>query len=196
VSGGHTAVVALAGAVALLASTGATALAAPATVDGPTRCEARLAKAAERRNLSVGELESRMKARLLARVDAALRAGRISAERAGVLRDRISKAELCWPARVFRIGTWARGALRAAASYLGLRPAELGAQLPGTSLSELASSQGKSVEGLKAAMLARAKARLARAVASGRLTQARADRTLAALERRVDRLVQRSFPAR
>jgi hypothetical protein len=87
------------------------------------------------------------------------------------------------------------GMLRAAAAYLGLTPSELRAQLRGTSLAALAQRQGKSVEGLKAAMLAPAKAKLAKAVESGRITQARADRMLAKLSALVDRLVAKTFPA-
>lgn len=188
-------VAALAGVVVLLVSAGTT-LAAQAKNDGATRCDARLAKAAERRGVSAAELEARIKARLLARVAAALRAGRISAERAGALRERISKTDLCKPAHVVRVGVVVRALLRPAAAYLDLAPAELRAQLPGTSLAALAARHGKSVEGLEAAMLAPARAKLGRAVESGRITRARAERALARLELRVAALVQRVFPAR
>lgn len=189
-------VVVVVGIVALLASAGA-ALAASAGQDEPAgRCDARLAKAAERRGISAEQLEARIEARRLARVDAALRAGRISPERADALRARISARELCPRAPLVRIALAHRPLLRAAAGYLDLRPGELRAQLPGTSLAALAQARGKSVEGLEAAMLAPAQAGLARAVATGRLAQARADRMLPRLERRIDRLVQRIFPAR
>jgi hypothetical protein len=84
----------------------------------------------------------------------------------------------------------------AAANYLGLSKADLGQQLPGTSLSELALKQGKSVEGLKAAMLGPAKERLAKAVETKRITQARADQRLERLEKLADRLVAKSFRAK
>ncbi len=86
--------------------------------------------------------------------------------------------------------------LGAAARFLELDRKELRAQLPGTSLAALAAKQGKSVEALEQAMLARAKARLAKAVQAGRFSQARADRVLDRLERFVDRLAARTFPAR
>lgn len=184
----------LAGVVVLLVGAGA-ALAAHVENDRVARCEARLGKAAERRGVSVAELEAQIKARMLARVAAALRAGRISAERAGALRDRVSRADLCKPPHVVRIGVVARSLLRPAAAYLELAPAELRAQLPGTSLAALAARRGKSVEGLEAAMLAPAQAKLGRAVETGRITQTRADRALARLELRVDALIQRIFPA-
>jgi len=189
-------VVAAVGIVALLASAGAALAAASAGQDDrAARCDARLAKAAERRGISAEQLEARIEARRLARVDAALRAGRISPERAAALRARISARELCPRPPLVRIALAHRPLLRAA-GYLDLRPGELRAQLPGTSLAALAQARGKSVDGLEAAMLAPAQARLARAVAAGRLAQARADRMLSRLEQRIDRLVQRIFPAR
>lgn len=190
-------VVAAVGIAALLASAGTALAAASAGQDDrAARCDARLAKAAERRGISAEQLEARIEARRLARVDAALRAGRISAERAAALRARISARELCPRPPLVRIALAHRPLLRAAAGYLDLRPGELRAQLPGTSLAALAQARGKSVEGVEAAMLAPAQARLARAVAAGRLAQARADRMLSRLEQRIDRLVQRIFPAR
>lgn len=190
-------VVAVVGIVALIASAGAALAAASAGRDDrAARCDARLAKAAERRGISAEQLEARIEARRLARVDAALRAGRISPQRAAALRARISTRELCTRPPLVRIALAHRPLLRAAAGYLDLRPGELRAQLPGTSLAALAQARGRSVEGLEAAMLAPAQARLARAVATGRLAQARADRMLSRLEQRIDRLVQRIFPAR
>jgi hypothetical protein len=188
---------AVAGAAALLAG-GGTALAAQGAGDGKRaeRCEARLARIAERRGLTVSQLEAQVRARLAARVDRALKAGRIDAKRAAALNERISEASLCPGARVAKAHHIARhGMLRAAAAYLGFTKGELRAQLPGTSLAALAQRQGKSVDGLKTAIVARAKARLAKAVDAGRISQPRADRMLDRLEAVVDRLVQRAFPA-
>ena len=65
------------------------------------------------------------------------------------------------------------GPLAAAASYLGLTVDQLRTQLEsGKSLAQVAQAQGKSVSGLKAALIADAKSHLAEAVADGRLTQA------------------------
>src|SRR6478672_6742777 len=61
----------------------------------------------------------------------------------------------------------------AVASYLGLTRAELRAQLrSGKSLAQIATAHGKTVAGLKAAILTGAKARLDRAVTAGKLTSA------------------------
>jgi hypothetical protein len=190
-------VAAVAGAGALLVGGGA----ALASHDGDrtSRCEAAFARIAERRGVTVDELEAQIKQRLLARVDAALAAGRITADQAAKLRQRIADAEPCQRAGHRRghpgsahVGL--RRAVAAAAHYLGLTNEELRAQLPGTSLGALAEKQGKSVDGLKAALLAPAKQRLANAVSAGRITQTRADAILDRLEAAVDRLVAKTFP--
>jgi hypothetical protein len=187
------AVAALVGVGALLVG-GGSALAGGGKTDGERgkRCQERVARAAEKHGMSAAELEAAIKARLVARVDAALAAGRIDAEQAAKLKQRIAGSTLCpRPAAKLRV----HGLLQTAATYLGLTKAELRAQLPGTSLAALAAKQDKSVDGLKAALLAPAKARLARAVASGKLPQARADAKLARLSALVDRLVAETFPA-
>jgi hypothetical protein len=188
------AIAALVGGAALLAG-GGTALAAQGDGDRAARCEAGLAKIAEKRGVSVEQLRANIAARLNARVDAALAAGKISAERAAKLKERISQGVLC-KGGIVKVKLARKGALRAAAEYLDLSGQELRAQLPGTSLAALAQKQSKSVDGLRAAMIAPAKARLAKAVESGRITQARADQALERLSKLVDRLVAKTFPAR
>lgn len=188
------ALAALVGGVAILTG-GGTALAAQGDGDRSARCEALLAKIAERRGVSVEQLQADIAARLNARVDAAVAAGKISAKRAAVLKERIAQGVLCKGA-VVKVKLARKGTLRAAAGYLELTPQQLRAQLPGTSLGALAQKQGKSVDGLKAAMLGPAKARLAKAVEAGRIPQARADQALERLAKLVDRLVVRTFPAR
>jgi len=86
--------------------------------------------------------------------------------------------------------------LRAAAGFLGLDRAQLRAQLAGTSLAALAQKQGKSTADLKTAMLAPANARLAKAVAAGHVSQARADQLLARLGTLADALISKTFPAK
>ena len=134
--------------------------------------------------------EARCESRLGARIDAAEKAGRIAPERADRLRERAEN--VCGSHPHARIAAF--GMLRAAAAFLGLDRAELRAQLPGSSLADLAESQGKSVASLKAAMVAPAKARLARAVADGKLTQARADLAAERLDRLAARLAAKVFP--
>lgn len=185
---------ALTGAAVVLVG-GGTALAGQAGDENRgARCQERVAKFAEKRGLSVAELEAGIKARLSARIDAALASGRITPERAARLKERIAAGSLCQGAHV-RGKLGARALLRTAADFLGLTKAELRAELPGTSLGALALEKGKTVEGLEAALLAPAKARLAKAVEAGRITRVQADRRLEQLERHIDRLVTRAFSA-
>src|SRR5262245_3301160 len=68
----------------------------------------------------------------------------------------------------------ARSLFRAVADYVDLTPKQLVAQLRGgKSLAQVATAQGKSVEGLKKIVLDAARARLDLVVASGRITAAR-----------------------
>jgi hypothetical protein len=182
----------LAGAGALLIG-GGVAVAGPGDGDPGARCEERLAKAAEDRGVSVEQLQTDVKAKLLARIDAAEKAGRISSERAAKLRKRVSEGNLCRAARPAKKRIAARGMVRAAAEFLELDRDELRAQLPGNSLAGLATKQGKSIDELEAAMVAPAKERLAKAVASGRISQARADEMLEKLEMRAEKLAAKTF---
>ena len=175
---------------------GGTALASKDGGDKGSRCQERLARIAERRGITVEELQASVKARLLARVDAAVAAGRITSDQAAELRDRIESGTPCSGALRHKLHHGVHHLLAGAANYLGLTRAELRAQLPGTSLAELAVKQGTSVDGLEAALVAPAKDRLARAVAAGTISQAQADRRLERLSKLVERLVTRTFPAR
>jgi hypothetical protein len=87
------------------------------------------------------------------------------------------------------------GPLKAAAAYIGVTVVELRGQLRnGQSLAQVATANGKSVDGLKAAILADAKARLDQRVALGNLTTERAAKALERLESRLDRIVNRTGP--
>lgn len=183
----------LVGAGALLVG-GGVAVAGSGDGGRGARCEERLAKAAEERGVSVEQLRADIKARLLARIAAAEQAGRISPERAAKRSERVSAGNLCKGARHARGRPAARGMIRAAAEFLGLDREELREQLPGSSLADLARKQGKSVDALTAAMLVPAKTRLARAVANGRMTQARANQALERHELLAEKLATKTFP--
>jgi hypothetical protein len=78
----------------------------------------------------------------------------------------------------------------APARYLGLTPAELQARLvSGKTLAQVAAEKGKSVEGLKEAILTGAKTELDAAVAAGKVTAAQEQEMLAELESHLDDLV-------
>ena len=172
---------------------GGAALAASGDGGRGNTCEQRLAKIAENRGVSVEQLQADIKARLLARIDAAEKAGRISSERATRLRARVSEGSLCGARNHVRARIAARSMLRAAAGFLGLNREQLRAQLPGTSLTGLAEKQGKSASALEAAMVAPAKVRLAKAVEDKKLSQDRADEILAKLEKSAERLATHVF---
>jgi hypothetical protein len=156
-------------------------------------CEQRLAKIAENHGVSVEQLQADIKSRLLARIDAAEKADRISSERAAKLRERVSEGSLCGARHQVRARIAARSLLKAAADFLDLDRQQLRAQLPGTSLAGLAQKQEKSASALEAAMVAPAKARLAKAVADKKLSQDRANEILAKLEQRAERLATHVF---
>jgi hypothetical protein len=83
----------------------------------------------------------------------------------------------------------------AVASYLGITKAELKtARDSGTSLADLATQQGKTVAGLKAAIYADAKAHLDKDVAAGKLTAAQETSMLANLQSHLDDMVNATGP--
>lgn len=82
--------------------------------------------------------------------------------------------------------------LRAAMTYLGVSKQELReARRSGQSLADVAVAKRKTVDGLKATMIAAGTARIDAAVAAGRLTTERATALKTRLPARVDRIVNR-----
>jgi polyhydroxyalkanoate synthesis regulator phasin len=96
----------------------------------------------------------------------------------------------------FGFGRMAFGAdIEAVANYLGLSRAALHKQIAaGKSLTDIAKAQGKSVDGLKKAVSARARKRLDEAVKDGHLTKAQADDMAAKLDEHLDELMSMSLP--
>ena len=87
--------------------------------------------------------------------------------------------------------------VKPAAKYLGMKPAAVMKQLKAKkTLAALATAKGKSVDGLKAAIIADAQAKLAKDVAADRIDQADAEERLADLEGRIDDIVSKPLPAR
>ena len=90
-----------------------------------------------------------------------------------------------------------RGAIKSASTYLGLTLTELRIQLQaGKSLAQVATAQGKSVDGLKAAIVADAKTVIAKLVASGKITAERGQQYLEQIKAHVGDLVNRTKPAK
>jgi hypothetical protein len=85
------------------------------------------------------------------------------------------------------------GLHRAAAEYLGLSRKELRTRVrSGKSLAQIAATEGKSVDGLKAALVIALRAKVDAAVTAGRITAVRAEKLRERAPALVERLVQRT----
>lgn len=147
-----------------------------------------------------GKTAAGLKAALLiavkSKLDAAVSAGKMTAQQS---QARLARAERLIERIVNgRVGAaQQRGGksrlLNASARYIGLSPKALKAELKaGKSLAQVAAAHGKTAAGLKEALLKPVQAKLARAVASGRVTAASADARLARLSSRLDALINRT----
>ena len=187
--------------LALAASLAAVAALAAAPTAGAQDRPSVVDAVAARLGVSPDRLRDAFKAALAERIDAAVAAGRLTPEQGARLKERIAKAKglgigartaFAKKHKAF-VGRIAKAKGRGpAAEYLGMTRQELVTELrSGKSLAQIARAEGKSVDGLVAAMVAPAKERLAKAVEKGRLTRQRADEILERLTERVERLVQR-----
>jgi Arc/MetJ-type ribon-helix-helix transcriptional regulator len=157
--------------------------------------------------ISSEKLQDATKAAAIDQVDAALKDGKITKGQADELKARIESGEFppfFGPGLLFghRFGHEGPGfhggppflfgeKLSAAADYLGLTEAELRTKLNGgKTLAQIAKAQGKSVDGLKQAILAEAKKKLDQLVQDGELTQAEADAMYERLQSHVEDLVE------
>ena len=156
------------------------------------------------KNLGVepSKLSAALKKAFEDRIDAAVADGRLTKAQGAELKQRIESGELpLFGAPGFGHGSGGPHGffhgLDAAASYLGLTEAQLHSRLEsGKTLAEIAKAQGKSVDGLKAALVKDAKAKLDAAVKAGRLSSAEEQRILADLQQHVDDLVNGTLPDR
>jgi Arc/MetJ-type ribon-helix-helix transcriptional regulator len=150
--------------------------------------------------ISSQKLEDATKAAAIEQVDAALKEGKITQAQADELKARIQSGEFppfAGPLFGPRFGHFHRGGpplfgekLSAAADYLGLTQAELRTKLnAGRTLADIAKARGKSVDGLKQAILDEAETKLDQLVEDGELTQAEADEMLARMKSHIDELV-------
>jgi polyhydroxyalkanoate synthesis regulator phasin len=197
---------ALAIAIAALAVIGGGGAAIAASGDSSSPGRSFFDAVAKHLGISSQKLEDATKAAAIDQVDAALAEGKITEEEADALKERIQSGDfppffgsgpLFGPK--FGPGFDFHGGppflfgekLSAAADYLGLTEAELRTKLnSGQTLAQIAKTQGKSVEGLKQAILADAKEKLDQLVEDGELTQAEADAMYERLQSHIDDLVQ------
>jgi hypothetical protein len=170
--------------------------------DGSSAPGAFLDAVAAKLGVSSARLEAAAKSAAVERVDAQLEAGAITEEQAAAMKERIASGD----GRPFGPGGPAgpRGFggpggpgqhLEDAAGYLGLTRAELERELEdGATLAEIADAQGKTVAGLKTALLVSEEEELAAAVKGGRLTQDQADELLDNAGARFDGMIDGKLP--
>jgi hypothetical protein len=189
VAAGAAAVLAIAGGGAAIAATngGSPAQESQAVVD----------EAAQQLGVSSAKLSDALEQALESRVDAEVAAGRLTKAEGEELKSRIEAGAV----PLIALGG-PRGfhqhrlpGLDAAASYLGVTEAQLQASLrSGKTLAEIAKADGKTVDGLVAAMVADAKQHIAADVAAGRLTRAQQQSILSTLEQHITDLVNGKRP--
>jgi len=191
----------IAGIAAVLAVGGAGAgIAATKMGSSPSdQSKAVISDAAQQLGIEPAKLSSALKKALEDRIDAAVAAGRLSKAQGDELKQRIESNGFPLVVPPFfghgHSGDHGLHGLDAAASYLGLSESQLRSQLEsGKTLAQVAKAQGKSVDGLVAALKADLKQHLDRAVADGRLTQAQEDQILANADQRLTQLVNGTFP--
>jgi polyhydroxyalkanoate synthesis regulator phasin len=198
---------ALAVGIAALAVVGGGGAAIAASGDSSSPGQSFLDAVAKHLGISSQKLEDATKAAAIDQVDSALKDGKITQAEADELKARIESGNLppfFGPGLLFghRFGHEGRGLhagppflfgekLSAAADYLRLTEAELRTKLnSGQTLAQIAKGQGKSVDGLKQAILADAKKKLDQLVENGELTQAEANAMYERFQSHVDDLVE------
>lgn len=166
--------------------------------------------AAKRLGIEPAKLNDALKGALEDRVDTAVADGRLTKAEGEALKQRIEAGDTplffggagphggpggFHDGFGFGFALHDGGGLAAAATYLGLTPAELRTQLSnGKSLADVAKAQNKSVSGLVDALTADAKTKLDAAVKAGRLTQSQADDMLAELKSHLTDFVNGNGP--
>ena len=164
-----------------------------------------LSDVARRLHVSPGQLRSAIQAALRDRLQADVKAGRITQAEASRIQRQLEEGRLPFgPPGLrrrgferpgFGIHGFAPPPLAAAARYLGLTvPALLRDMQGGKSLADLARAERKPVSGLERAMVAAQRARLDRLVAAGWITKAEARRRLDALSAQIGNVVEGTPP--
>jgi uncharacterized coiled-coil protein SlyX len=168
----------------------------PAQLREQLRSGKTLAQIAVAQGKTVSGLEAAIYADVQAHLDRAVAGGRLSAAQEQAILTRLKSRldDLVNHA----VPALARQPLHprlggAVTTYLGVTPAQLQAELrTGKSLAQIATEHGKTVAGLKSAILDAVKARLDKAVASGRLSTAQEKTILDRLSAHLDQLVNRT----
>jgi uncharacterized protein YidB (DUF937 family) len=185
----------------------------PDRTDKALRHDAFLDDVARRLGIQRSRLDNAIKAQALAEVNWAEVNGFITKARADALRERINAGTAKGLAGLKgrlgigldgigrRHGSFKRGfrggpgSLAAAANFLGLSAAELKEALRSKSLAQVARDQGRSVDGVTAALRAETKTRLDEAVANGRITQAQENALLSRFDSEIGSVINGVPPA-
>lgn len=136
-------------------------------------------------------------------IDKAVADGKITQDQAAQLKAnmpaRITKfVDHVWPktAPKVDIRSFIGNALKDARDYIGLPQKDIATKLKaGESLAQIAVDAGKTRDGLIAAVMTDANAKIAQAVSDGKLTQAQADQLKTKVQDAVAKLVDRTGPA-
>jgi hypothetical protein len=185
------------GATLALAATGGAAYAA--TQSDATGQQAFIGDVAKRLHVSPSQLTSAVKAALIDRLNAEVKAGRLTQAEANKIEQQITQsAKLPFffapgAHRFFHVEGKPGGVFHAAASYLGITTPQLLSDLQsGQSLAHIAKAHGKSVSGLEQAIVTAVKTRLDRAVSKGVITSAQEQQLLSRLSAKISGLVNRA----
>ena len=185
--------------LAALGGSGAAVAASQGSSTTPqAQTQAIAADAAGQLGVTTAQLTAAIKQAMTDQIEAQVTAGKLTKAQAAKIEARLAKDD----APLFALGGGPGGpgggpgrhgghgghaSFDAAASYIGITAAELRTQLAaGKTLAAVATANGKTADGLKAALTASATKDINAAVAAGRLTQAEADKILAALPTRLD----------
>ncbi|HEX8051837.1 MAG TPA: hypothetical protein VF517_02525, partial [Thermoleophilaceae bacterium] len=182
----------------VLALSGGTYAVAHGIGGGEKEQQAFLDDAANRLNVTPEQLTKALKEAAAARIDQAVKDGRITKAQGDEMKQRLEQGGgvpfLGGPGGPGHGGPGGHHGpppgMDAAADYLGLSEDQLRDQLmDGKSLADVAKAKNKSVDGLKDAMEKAIRADIAKAVKAKRLTQQQADRILQDLDSRLDERV-------
>ncbi|RKQ86983.1 hypothetical protein C8N24_5002 [Solirubrobacter pauli] len=197
---------------------------APSTAQKPKQADraaeqkAFLDDVAKRLNVTRDQLDTALKGAAGARIDAAVAAGKLTKEQGEAAKQRLASGAPLLPGLGPIVGGhgpkapggpgfggrgghgfgFGFGGAEGAAEYLGLTQKQLRDQLrDGKSLADIAkATNGKTVDGLKAALKAKATERLDAAVKDGHLTQAQRDKIATELDEHLDDIVNLTPPDR
>jgi hypothetical protein len=180
--------------LAALGGGGAAVAASQSGGSATAQNQAIAADAAGQLGVSTTALTAAIKKAMVDQIEAQVTAGTLTKAQAAAIEARLAASD----APLFAIGGGGHGhGLRgfgggpvssdAAATYIGISASDLRTQLSaGKTLAAIATANGKTVAGLKAALTTAAKSDLDAAVTAGKLTQAQEDKILAGLPTRLD----------